>query len=71
MMRNPLTPCKACREQVAETARSCPHCGAPGPGQEWPWSFGETLIGSFFALSLAYVVFWALFSALRRSLGIP
>ena len=28
MEKTKLTTCKACGEQVAKTAKTCPHCGA-------------------------------------------
>lgn len=27
-----LVPCKSCKKEVAESARTCPHCGAKNPG---------------------------------------
>lgn len=84
-MRNPFTPCTACGREIAATASFCSFCGAArrppdsdgrrpraggGPEGEWPWSLGETLVGLFFVLSLSYALLWALFSVLRRNLGI-
>ncbi len=36
-----LRPCTTCDGQVAESARTCPHCGARLPPMTWPWSPGN------------------------------
>ena len=36
-----LTPCRECRKEISNQAKSCPHCGAPYPARrDWKgWGF--------------------------------
>ncbi len=46
-----LTTCRECQAQVSTEAMICPHCGAPGPGQQvflrrgFEWKSSRTFLG--------------------------
>jgi hypothetical protein len=46
-----LTTCRECQAQVSTEAMICPHCGAPGPGQQvflrrgFEWKSSRTVLG--------------------------
>jgi ribosomal protein L37E len=54
-----LTTCRECGEQVSDTAKICPHCGAPHPyKEEWKgWGYEWKSESTFLGYPLVHIAF--------------